>query len=142
MFNEVYQEHAVTQFSAVIRPAVVAEGVYRYTCQDNAHDGQYECGSQNECRYWIVSFLVCTVIMKHNANEHDERRHREDTKQVNNGRGTFCRCTVTEVKRCNRCLRECFKPNFRETKPEISRDTRLVQAVIICAIVIDSQFSN
>ena len=72
--------------------AAVVEGVeagHRYTCEDNAYYGQYQCGSQDECRYSIVSFLVCTALMKREANEHDEWRHREDIKCLNQGLDTI-----------------------------------------------------
>ena len=133
MFNE------VNKFSVVIRPAAVVEVGHRYTCEDNAHYRQYECDSQGECRYSIMSFLVCTVIMKRKANEHDERSHGEDIKRLNQGLDIFFRRTVNEVKFCKRCLRESFKPiaNFRETHPKISRDARFVQAVVVCAIEIE-----
>ena len=79
----VSKEHAVTQFSAVIRPAAVVELVYRYT---TAHYGHYECDSQDERRYSIGSFLKRIVIIKRIANEHDKRgKDREDIKRLNQG---------------------------------------------------------
>ena len=77
--------HAVTQFSAVIRPAAVVEVVYRYTCEDDAHYGQYECDSQDERRCSVGSFLKRTVIIIRIANEHDKRKDREDIKRLNQG---------------------------------------------------------
>lgn len=50
----------------------------------------------------------------------------------------FFRRTVTEVKQCNGCLRESFKPNLCETHQKINGDGRFVQAVVVCAIEDDS----
>ena len=85
-------------------------------------------------RYLYSAKCSWIIVMKRKANEHDERRHGEDIKGLNQGLDIFFRRTVNEVKLCNRCMRESFKPSFRETHPKISRDARFVQAVVVCAI--------
>ena len=86
---KVTMEHPVIQLSAVVWPAAVVEVVYRYTCEDGAHYWQYECDDQDARRCSIGSFLKRTVIIIRIANEHDERKDREDIKRLNQSHDTI-----------------------------------------------------